>query len=380
MLSDHPRPSLEPDVLGDESWELIHRIRQEARQRLTRAVPTTGRLTREGVAAVVRQWAASAEPVVQLPWLEDQLAEVIEIVVRSTLSDWAYDVLWWLRQEPQPYDGAAVVATAELCVVHGLDAHGAVNLLSDLGPPHGERALLRLVRDDRVREDDRAWPRDSLRRLRSPRYRARGQQQPAPGEHPLLPPVVRELRYGWDTGFIWPRELPETEANIARARAILEACAPEAPVPDPVPAPDWTGDADEDEEQPAWLEIRAVLREFMPYADMVTEERITEAMRECALLGVPGVPRDPDGGEAERFVRRWVTWIGGWIAGEVFTWLGMCVDDDTLVTPWAMELAERYARFGVATDQAVSMLHWHGTVPRSRQALARLTTDGTLPP
>ncbi|MGW3100827.1 hypothetical protein [Streptomyces sp. NPDC001100] len=200
-----------------------------------------------------------------------------------------------------------------------------------------------------------------------------------PGEHPLLPAVVRELPYSWDTGFIWPRELPETEANIARARAVLEACAPAAPVPDPVPAPDRTGDEDE-EEEPAWLEIRVVLREFMPYAGQVTQERMTEAMRECALLGIPGAPADADGEEAERFVRRWVTWIGGWIAGEVFTWLGMCVDDDTLVTPWAMELAERYARFGVATEQAVSMLHWHGTVPRSRETLARLTADGTLPP
>ncbi|MFE2418539.1 hypothetical protein [Streptomyces hokutonensis] len=200
------------------------------------------------------------------------------------------------------------------------------------------------------------------------------------GEHLLLPLVLRELPYSWDTGFTWPRELPETEANIARARAILEACAPEAPVPDPVPDPDWTRDEDEGEEEPAWLEIRVVLREFMPYADQVTEERMAEAMRECVLLGIPGVPVDADGEEAERFVRRWVSWIGGWIAGEVFTWLGMCVDDDTLVTPWAMELAERYARFGVATDRALSMLHWHGTVPRSREALARLKADGTLSP
>ncbi|MBK6019393.1 hypothetical protein [Streptomyces sp. MBT53] len=225
-------------------------------------------------------------------------------------------------------------------------------------------------------------PRDDLTQEGS------GGRRPAPGEHPLLPPVVRELPYSWDTGFTWPRELPETRANIARARAILEACAPEAPVPDPVPAPDWTGDEhknknkdeDEDEDEPTWLHIRVVLREFMPYADQVTEERMAEAMRECALLGIPGVPGDADGAEAERFVRRWVSWIEGWIVGEVFTWLGMCVDDDTLVTPWAMELAERYARFGVATDRAVSMLRWHGTVPRSREALARLTADGTLSP
>ena len=198
----------------------------------------------------------------------------------------------------------------------------------------------------------------------------------------MLPPAVRELPYGWSAGFQWPAELPETADNITRAHEILRACAPTAPVPDPAPDPDWTRDEgeDENEDEPTWLEIRTVLREFMPYADQVTEERMAEAVRECALLGIPGVPGDADGEEAVRFVRRWVSWIEGWIAGEVFTWLGMCVDDDTLVTPWAMELAERYARFGVATDRAVSMLRWHGTVPRSREALARLTADGTLAP
>jgi hypothetical protein len=196
----------------------------------------------------------------------------------------------------------------------------------------------------------------------------------------LLPPAVRELPYGWDAGFQWPAQLPESADNIARARTILQACAPTAPVPDPVPDPNWTGDGDEASEEPAWLEVRVVMRDFMPYANLVTEERMTEATRECALLGIPGVPADPHSEEAALFTRRWVTWIAGWIAAEVFTWLGMCVDDETLVTPWAMELAERYARFGFVPDQAVALLQWHGTVPRSREALARLTAEGTLPP
>ncbi|MGH1551853.1 hypothetical protein ACRAWF_05950 [Streptomyces sp. L7] len=98
----------------------------------------------------------------------------------------------------------------------------------------------------------------------------------------MLPPAVRELPFSWSAGFQWPAELPETADNIARAHEILRACAPTAPVPDPVPDPDWTGDEDEDEEEPDWLEIRSVLREFMPYADQVTEERMAEAMRECA--------------------------------------------------------------------------------------------------
>ncbi|MFI6400958.1 hypothetical protein [Streptomyces sp. NPDC050548] len=371
-----PLPSPAPRVWSDESWECYDRVRQEAGYRLAHAMPTAGQFTREGVSDVLGEWANAAQPPVPSWWLEDQLDLIAEELVRDDLSGWTHDVLNWLQQR-QPYDGAGVAAIAERCAVHGLAAHDAVSLLRHLGPPHGERALLRLVRDDRVSEDSRAWARDSLIRLRRPGYEARA-RQPAQGEHPLLPPAVRELPYSWAAGFQWPAELPETDDNITRAHAILQACAPTAPVPEPVPDADWTGD--EDEEEPAWLEIRVVMRDLMPYASLVTEERMTEAVQECSLLGIPGAPPDPDSEEAERFVRRWVTWIGGWIAGEVFTWLGMCVDDDTLVTPWAMELAERYARFGVVTDRAVSMLNWHGTVPRSREALARLRADGTLSP
>ena len=293
-----------------------------------------------------------------------------------TLADSVPDLLRRLRQ--RPYDEIGVAVVAERCAVLGLAAHHAVSLLRDLGTPHGEQALLRLVRDGRVDEDSRAWARDSLTLLRRPGYEARARQLPQ-GESPLLPSAVRDLPYSWDTGFQWPAQLPETADNIARARAILQACAPAAPVSDPVPAPSWHSYEDEDEDPPVWLEVRAVLRDFMPYARLVTEERMAEATRECALLTIRGVPEDPDSEEAARFARRWVTWISGWIAGEVFTWLGMCVDDDTLVTPWAMELAERYARFGFVPDRAVAMLNWHGTVPRSREALARLAAEGRLP-
>jgi hypothetical protein len=372
-LSNPPPPA--PDTSGDEPWELFYRVRREARQRLTQAMPTAGRLTLEGVADVLREWAVTADPAVPVSSLEEQLDAVTGILVRYTLSDWAHDVLWWLRQET--HDETAVAAMAERCVENGLAAHEAVNLLHALGSPHGEQALLRLVRAGRVQEGSRSWARESLMLLRRPGYRACA-QEPASGEHPLLPPAVRDLPYSWGAGFQWPAELPETEENIARARAILEACAPAGPVPEPVPAPAWDGD--EDEVPPAWLDVRTVMRDLMPYADLVTEERMTEAMQECALLGIPGVPQDPGSDEAARFVRRWATWIGGWIAGEVFTWLGMYVDDESLVTPWAMELAEQYARNGVATEQAVAMLRWHGTVPRSREALARLAADGILPP
>ncbi|MFI6459227.1 hypothetical protein [Streptomyces sp. NPDC050538] len=371
-----PPGSPVPRVWSDESWELFDRIRHEAGYRLAHVMPTADRFTREGVAEVLREWADTARPPVPAWWLDDQLDLIAGVLTAQALAGWAHDVLRRLQQKP--YDEAGVAAAAERCVESGLASRDAVNLLHALGTPHGEQALLRLVRDDRASEDSRSQARDALVWLRRPGYEARA-QEPAQGEHPLLPPAVRELPYSWDTGFQWPAQLPETTDNIARARAILQACAPAAPVSDPVPAPTWHSYEDEDEESPAWLEVRQVMRELMPCARLVTEERMAEAIRECALLAIPGVPGDPDGEEAARFARRWVTWISGWIAGEVFTWLGMYVDDDTLVTPWAMELAERYARFGFVPDQAVAMLNWHGTVPRSREALARLAAEGRLP-
>ncbi|MGW1027638.1 hypothetical protein ACWD4J_28730 [Streptomyces sp. NPDC002577] len=362
-------------VWSDESWELFDRFREEAGHRIAQAMPTADRLTREGVTDVLRGWAEKADPPVPDWWLEEQSDQVASEWAGSALYGWAHDVLWWLQQEPG--DAERIAAVAERCIENGLAAHYAVNLLDALGAPHGERALLRVVRDDGVSEAHRAWAREKLIELRRPGYDARG-QEPAQGEEPLLPPAVQALPYEWGAGFQWPPELPETEENFARARAILEACAPAGPVPEPVPAPAWEGD--NDEERPAWLEVRSVMRHIMPYARHVTRERLTEAMRECALLGIPGVPQDPGSEEAERFIQQWTTWIAGWIAGEVFTWLGMYVDDEAPITPWAMELAERYARNGVAAGQAVSMLRWWDTVPQSREALARIAGDDSLPP
>ncbi|MFD4559161.1 hypothetical protein ACFWP5_33395 [Streptomyces sp. NPDC058469] len=365
-----------PRVWSDESWELFDRIRHEVGYQLAQVMPTADQFTREGIVDLLREWAGTAQPPVPSWWLDDQLDLIVGVLTDQALDGWAHDVLRWLQQKP--YDEAGVAAAAERCVENGLASHDAVNLLHALGTPHGEQALLRVVQDVRASDSNRSQARNALMWLRRPGYDARAQQS-AQGEHPLLPPVVRELPYSWGAGFQWPAELPESDENITRARAVLQACAPSQPTPEPVPAPSWHSYEDEDEEQPAWLEVRTVMRELMPYANLVTEERMTEATRECALLGIPGVPGDPDSEEAERFVQHWVTWIRGWIAGEVFTWLGMYVDDDTLVTPWAMELAERYARFGFVPDRAVSMLRWHDTVPRSREALARLAAEGKLP-
>ncbi|MFF9098792.1 hypothetical protein ACF1AX_37460 [Streptomyces sp. NPDC014802] len=286
------------------------------------------------------------------------------------LTHWAGDVLRWLEQDP--HDQVRVADVAERCIGHGLAVHHAVDLLGSLGTPHGETALLRVVRRAGASEEAR----DTLRLLRARRYDVRTQQPPH-GEEPLLPGLARDLPYSWPSGFQWPQDLPETDENLARARALLQACAPTGPLPDPAPGPEWEGT--EDDEPPAWLEIRAVLRSLMPYARLVTRERLTEGMRECALLGIPGVPQDPDSEDAERFVQRWAAWITGWIAGEVFTWLGMYVDDEAAITPGTTALAEQYAHNGMAAEQAVSMLLWWKTLPHSREALTRLAADGSLP-
>ncbi|MFL4948392.1 hypothetical protein ACJ6WE_13680 [Streptomyces sp. MMS24-I31] len=348
----------------------------EAEAWLTRLMPTTADVTRERVAQVLAKWSELGIPTVSVPPTRDQ--------IDTTAAEWATSVRQALASDAFAFLERGAFAghedvTARLAKAYvrvGLAMEPAVHLLLALGRPVGEEALLALVRDDAVRVC-RPYIRSWLLVLRRPGYEARA-QQPARGEAPLLPPAVRDLPYSWGTGFQWPADLPETEENVARARALLQALAPAGRLPEPVPDPVWSGD--EDEESPSWLEVRKVMWELMPYACHVTRERMTEAMRECALLGIPGVPQEPDGEEAARFVRRWVTWIGGWIAGEVFTWLGMYVDDDALVTPWAMELAERYARCGLAAERAVSMLRWHDTVTPSREALTRIAADETLPP
>ncbi len=372
-LSDMPPAS--PGGWSDESWELYYRFRAECGHRLAQAMPAADLLTREGVIGVLREWAENAAGSVPDWWIEEQTDRIPGTWARSVLSVWAHDVLWWLKQEPQ--DGRCIAAMAERCIRADLSAQDAVHLLHALGTPHGEKALLRVVRDPGVSEHHRASARGWLIAIRRPGYDSRGREQ-AYGEEPLLPAGVRDLPYAWGSGFQWPSGLPETEENIARARAVLEACAPAGPVPEPAPAPSWDGD--EDEEPPTWLEVRSVMSDLMPYARQVTRERMTEAMRECALLGIPGTPQDPEGEQAQRFVRRWVTWISAWIAGEVFTWLGMYVDCHVRITPWAMELAERYVRHGVAAGQAVAMLRWHDTVARSSEALFRIAADDSLPP
>ncbi|MFI6686513.1 hypothetical protein [Streptomyces sp. NPDC050485] len=73
----------------------------------------------------------------------------------------------------------------------GLAAHEAVTLLYALGAPHGEQALLALVRDREIGEADRLWARERLFALRRGGYRARGEQAPPDWLEVRL--LVREL-------------------------------------------------------------------------------------------------------------------------------------------------------------------------------------------
>lgn len=191
------------------------------------------------------------------------------------------------------------------------------------------------------------------------------------GKEPLLPEAVRDLPYSWDLGFAWPPETPESRENIAYARAVLEACLPPEPLTEPEPPAEVTLKfLGPDASWPEWTETRRVLREYMPYARCVTRERMAEAEAECARRGF----------DTTDFTDRWTVRISAWIAEQVLYWCGLMVDDTAAVTPWAMELAEQYARRGMAAEKAVWALRHTAEVPQSREALARLAADETLGP
>ncbi|MEU2264394.1 hypothetical protein ABZ557_29915 [Streptomyces sp. NPDC019645] len=190
----------------------------------------------------------------------------------------------------------------------------------------------------------------------------------AADETPLLPEVLRAYPYPWDNAFVWTSEA-EDEETLAYARAVLEACLPPEPLAAPEPPEEAVVDDSSDEGYPEWTEIRAVLRERMPYARYVTAERMAEAEAECARRGL----------STTAFQEVWTRRITAWIAEQTLYWCGLMVDDEAALTPWLMDLAERYVRRGMAAATAVGALAGTRSVPESRAALARLATYEGLP-
>ncbi|MEU8964533.1 hypothetical protein AB0C89_22885 [Streptomyces sp. NPDC048491] len=285
---------------------------------------------------------------------------------RQELSGAAHRLVGELRERAERGRVVAPAAAAGLAVRlvrAGLVSHEAVNLLSGLGAPHGERGLLELARDREISEGDRLWARERLFALRRDGYRARGLLA-ADGEEPLLPAAARAL----PTGIGGALALP---VDAVQARAALEALLPSAPLSSPEPPPEWTAGWDGldegDEYRPDWLEVRLLVRELMPTARKVTQERMAEAERECVLLGL-------DGGEGE-FAALWATRLAAWLAGEIFDALSRDPDPPALA-PWSMDLAERYVRRGMAAEDAHAFLRrTEDKVPYSRLVLLRLTTE-----
>ncbi|MFE7773974.1 hypothetical protein ACFU5O_08745 [Streptomyces sp. NPDC057445] len=240
----------------------------------------------------------------------------------------------------------------------------AVWLLYDVGAPHGEAALLRLVGDDSVDEYARFLARERLLRLRRACYQARAAEPVGDDEEPLLPEPARR----------WVSGLPAAPESFAQVRALLLSLLPNDRLNFPEPPPEWDGDYDEDwDERPQWLDIRNVVRDLMPSPRLVTRQRMAEARRECELLGLDA--------DDEDFTERWTARIAAWLAEDVFDWL---VDHSAgaleAAAPWAADLAESYVRRGFGAGSAVRLLWAVDELPGSREALDRIAADQSVPP
>ncbi|MFI7360758.1 hypothetical protein ACIBO4_01180 [Streptomyces sp. NPDC050149] len=308
-----------PPEWPDSVWALYWDFEDALGTRLNVLMPTFGELCTDTFEDAFRSWQAPGTDA----WPGDGVvAEMASWWAVSVIGGLAHDALGWLeRQAAQLLDPERAVATAEHSARGRVETDTAVTLLHTLGartPQAAEGALFRIARTQSLGDDDRAWARRWLRSLRLPRAEEWAAAEPGESEEPLLPAVVRELPYGWAEGFVWPDTEPD-KRRLDRAARIVAACEPLRRADTPGPESDWNEESDEDE--PQWLEIRAVLRPLVPYARHVTRERMTRAAAECRFVGVPGVPEAGEEAGEEEFIERWVGWIATWIAQEAEEWI-----------------------------------------------------------
>ncbi|MFH8495466.1 hypothetical protein [Streptomyces coeruleorubidus] len=351
----------------------------EADAWLTRIMPTTSQVTRERVVQVVGAWADMGIPTVPEPPTEQWVDRVAAEWAASVRQSLAYDAFVFIERattaellNDAEAEDAALLAAAFVRV--GVAVEAAVRLLVSLGRPRGEQALKELVHDDEVR-DFRPYVRSRLLGLRRSMYDVRAREVTR-DEEPLLPEGLQSLPYSWQNDFGWGTTAPDSH-SLARARAALEACLAVERAPD---------DAQLCSETPADCSaIAEVVRALMPYPRLVTRERMNEAWRECQSLGFVF-----QGMDAASFAKIWCTRIADRVTAAVFRWLsdlpqggGAAGDKEPAVPPatahWAVELAERCARRGSAVEEAVWFLHRTDDVPGSREALARLALDPSVP-
>ncbi|WP_328342939.1 hypothetical protein [Streptomyces violaceus] len=351
----------------------------EADAWLTRVMPTTSQVTRERVVQVVGAWVDMGVPTVPEPPTEQWVDRVAAEWAASVRQALAYDAFAFIERATTAgllNDGAAEDAAllAAAFVRVGVAVEAAVRVLVSLGRPRGEQALMELVRDDEVR-DFRQYVRSRLLGLRRWVYDVRAREVTR-DEEPLLPEGLQGLPYSWQNDFGWGATAPDSN-SLARARSALEACLTVERAPD---------DAQLCSQAPADCSaIAEVVRALMPYPRLVTRERMNEAWRECQSLGFVF-----QGMDAASFAKIWCTRIADRVTAAVFRWLadlpqggGAAGDKEPAVlsatAPWAAELAERCARCGRAVQEAVWFLHRTDDVPGSREALARLAFDPSLP-
>ncbi|MEV3974058.1 hypothetical protein AB0K68_38995 [Streptomyces sp. NPDC050698] len=342
----------------------------EADAWLTRVMPTTHEVTRERMVQVVGAWVDMGIPTVPERPTEEWVDSVAAEWAASVRQALAHDAFAFIERattvgslNDEERDDVALLAVAFVRV--GVAVEAAVRLLVSLGRPRGEQALMELVNDDEVR-DFRPHVRSRLLGLRRSVYDVRARENPR-DEEPLLPEGLRGLPYSWQDDFGWGATEPDSQ-SLARARSALEACLTVERVPD---------DTQLCGGEPADRSVIAeVVRALMPYPRLVTRERMNEAWRECRLLGF-----ELHGIDAGCFAEVWCEWIADRFTAAVFRWLAD-LPQPAVLSPtalWAAQLAERSVRRGSAVQEAIWFLHRTDDVSASREALARLASDPSLP-